>query len=108
MRVIVGAFTGVLLLIGLAGLGLGVAVAIQADTGQGPDPVSELVAALVAGVVPFSLGIAALGAAVITLAIDQSRSDVVAAVRAMNSFPSPGFAREPGERLPDRNASDWR
>jgi hypothetical protein len=108
MRVIVGALTGVLLLIGLACLALGVAVAIQADTGQGPDPVSEIVAALVAGVVPLSLGTVALGAAVITLAIDQSRSDVVAAVRSMNSFPSPGFAREPVERPPDRNANDWR
>lgn len=101
MRVIVGALTGVLLLIGLGGLALGVAVALQADTGPGAaDPLRDLVTALVAGVVPLSIGTVALGAAVITIAIDQSRADVVAAMR--------GGVLPGGDRLADRNASDWR
>ena len=98
MRVIVGALTGVLLLIGLGGIALGIVVAVGAEV-AGADPLHDVMAALIAGVVPLSIGTVALGAAVITLAVDQSRSDIVAAMRG---------GSVPGDRQPDRNASDWR
>src|SRR5581483_4102016 len=99
MRVIVGALTGVLLLIGLGGIALGIAAALTTELGAGADPLHDLMAALVAGVVPLSIGTVALGAAVITLAVDQSRADIVTALRG---------GSVPGDRQPDRNASDWR
>lgn len=115
MRFIIGLLVGVLLLIAFAGLGLGVVFVAQAIDLAATDLASNIVAALGLGVVPFAIGTVALAGAVVALAVDQARTEIVNAVLIdarpvthtgpLTAIPATPL---PVERSADRNASDWR
>ena len=118
MRFIIGLLVGVLLLIAFAGLGLGVVFVAQAVDTSAADLPANILAALGLGAVPFALGTIALGGAVVALAVDQARTEIVNAV-LIDARPvtDPGRAPTvtvatrsplPIERSPDRDAGDWR
>jgi hypothetical protein len=112
MRVVVGLLVGVLLLIAFAGLGVGVVFIIQAvDNAPGTDLQAQILSALVVGAVPFGIGTIALGAAVVTLAVDHARTEIIGTLQAgpvRFAAPQPSRLSPAPERAPDRNVGDWR
>ncbi|HEY0193714.1 MAG TPA: hypothetical protein VGC42_21505 [Kofleriaceae bacterium] len=107
MRFIIGLLVGVLLLIAFAGLGLGVVFVAQAVDAASADLPANILAALGLGAVPFAIGTVALGGAVVTLAVDQARTEIVNAL-LIDARPPDEPAAPAAPRTPDRNAGDWR
>jgi|SRR4051812_16789432 hypothetical protein len=79
MRILLVLFSGLLLLIALAGIGFGFAVMSQA-THQGA---GGLVAAFTVSVLPFLIGTVALGAVGIIFAVEAAREEHSVLLRAI-------------------------
>jgi hypothetical protein len=83
MRAMIAVFTVVLLLIAVAGLGAGVLIVATGASAAAATPGRSSgggILSLGAAIIPFALGMVALGFATVILAVDQSRAEQVAAL----------------------------